>query len=377
MIQRLQAIVRKEFTQTLRDRRTLSAVLILPVVMLFLFGYAVEMQVDHLTTVVVDNSRDWRSWEFLEAMENSGFFDLAYYLPGEEEAMRAIDEGRARAAIILPPEFAASIERGAAQALVVVDGSDALTVQSAFNAAMTVGQAHAVELLAEQLQRAGVQGGSGQSAPLDVRTRVLYNPDIRSIVFMVPGMVGLILQYQTVMLTALAIVRERELGTMEQLLVTPIRSWELMLGKILPNVILALLNMVTILVLGVYWFGVPFQGDPALFLGMSLLFMFCSLGLGILISTLSSSQRQAQQLTMMVNLPSMMLCGYVFPRAQMPAIVQRIGDLLPLTHYLVIARGIMTKGVGPTFYRTQILALAVYGVIVFGLSTVAFRERLE
>jgi ABC-2 type transport system permease protein len=377
VIQRLRAIVRKEFTQTLRDRRTLAAVLVLPVVMLFLFGYAVEMQVDHLTTVVVDNSLDWRSWEFLEAMENSGFFDLAYYLPSEQEAMRAIDEGRARAAIILPPEFAASIERGAAQALVVVDGSDALTVQSAFNAAMTVGEAHAVELLTEQLQRAGLQGVNAQSTPLDVRTRVLYNPDIRSIVFMVPGMVGLILQYQTVMLTALAIVRERELGTMEQLLVTPIRSWELMLGKILPNVILAILNMVTILVLGVYWFGVPFQGDPALFLGMSLLFMFCSLGLGILISTVSSSQRQAQQLTMMINLPSMMLSGYVFPRAQMPALVQRIGDLLPLTHYLVIARGIMTKGVGPTFYRTQILALVVYGVVVFALSTVAFRERLE
>lgn len=376
MWQRLGAIIRKEFTQTWRDRRTLAIVLVLPVVLLLLFGYAVEMQVDHIPTVVVDNSLDSQSWAFLEAMQTSEFFDIQYYLQSEEEAIRAIDEGRARAAVVIPPDFAASIERGSAQALVVVDGSDAMTVQSAFNAAVTVGEAHAVDLLTEKLERSGFPGGASL-APLDVRTRVLYNPDIRSIVFMVPGMVGLILQYQTVMLTALAIVRERELGTIEQLLVTPIRSWELMLGKILPYVSLAVLNMATVLALGVVWFGVPFNGSIGLFLAMSLLFMFSSLGLGILVSTVSANQRQAQQLTMMINLPSMMLSGYIFPRAQMPALIQRVGDLLPLTHFLVIARGIMTKGVGLYFFRQQVWTLILYGAVVFGLSTFAFKERLE
>jgi ABC-2 type transport system permease protein len=309
-------------------------------------------------------------------METSDSFDIAYYVESEEEAIRAIDDGRARAAIIIPPDLAASVERGTAQALVVLDGSDAMTVQSAFNAAITVGEAHAVELLAQKLERSGLPGGTSL-APLDVRTRVLYNPDLRSIVFMVPGMVGLILQYQTVMLTALAIVRERELGTIEQLLVTPIRSWELMLGKILPYVILAVLNMGTVLTLGVIWFGVPFSGSLSLFFAMSLLFMFSSLGLGILVSTVSANQRQAQQLTMMINLPSMMLSGYVFPRSQMPAWIQRVGDLLPLTHFLVIARGIMTKGVGLYFFRQQVWILLLYGAVVFGLSTVAFKERLE
>jgi ABC-2 type transport system permease protein len=376
MWQRLGAIVRKEFTQTWRDRRTLAIVLVLPVVLLLLFGYAVEMQVDHIPTVVVDNSLDSQSWAFLEAMQTSDFFDIEYYVQSEGEAIKAIDEGRARAAVVIPPDFAASIERGDAQALVVVDGSDAMTVQSAFNAAVTVGEAHAVGLLVEKLERSGFPGGASL-APLDVRTRVLYNPDIRSIVFMVPGMVGLILQYQTVMLTALAIVRERELGTIEQLLVTPIRSWELMLGKILPYVTLAVLNMATVLALGVIWFDVPFNGSIGLFLAMSLLFMFSSLGLGILVSTVSANQRQAQQLTMMINLPSMMLSGYIFPRAQMPVLIRWVGDLLPLTHFLVIARGIMTKGVGLYFFRQQVWTLILYGAVVFGLSTFAFKERLE
>ena len=376
MWQRLRAIIRKEFTQTLRDRRTLAIVLLLPVILLFLFGYAVEMQVDHIPTVVVDNSRDQRSWKFLEAMETSGFFDIKYYVESEAEAIKAIDEGRARVAIVIPPRFAAAIERGNAQALVVVDGSDAMTVQSAFNAAVTVGQAHAVELLTEKLERLGLQRGASL-APLDVRTRVLYNPDIRSLVFMVPGMVGLILQQQTVMLTALAIVRERELGTIEQILVTPIRPWELMLGKILPNVIIAFINMGTVLALGVFWFGVPFKGSLGLYFLMSLLFVFSSLGLGILVSTVSTNQRQAQQLTALIMLPGMMLSGYVFPRSMMPKVVQWAGDLLPVTHFLQISRGIMTKGVGFYFIRQQVWILLIYGLIVFVLSQAAFKERLE
>lgn len=377
MWQRLGAIIQKEFIQTLRDRRTLAIVLVLPVVLLFLFGYAVEMQVDHIPTVVVDNSRDQRSWQFLEAMETSGFFDIEYYVQSEAEAIKAIDQGQARVAIVIPADFAAAVERGNAQALVVVDGSDAMTVQSAFNAAVTVGQAHAVELLTEKLERSGLQGQSSSLAPLDVRTRVLYNPDIRSLVFMVPGMVALILQQQTVMLTALAIVRERELGTIEQVLVTPIRPWELMLGKILPNILIAFFNMGTILALGVFWFGVPFKGSLGLFFWMSLLYVFSSLGLGILVSTVSTNQRQAQQLSALILLPGMMLSGYIFPRSQMPALVRWAGDLLPVTHFLQIARGIMTKGVGFYFFRQQVWVLLIYGVVVFVLSAFSFKERLE
>jgi ABC-2 type transport system permease protein len=377
MWQRLRAIIRKEFIQTIRDRRTLIIVLALPIILLFLFGYAVEMQVDHIPTVVVDNSKDQRSWKFLEAMETSSFFDIKYYVPSEAEAIAAIDEGRARAAVVIPPGFAAAIERGEAQALVVVDGSDAMTLQSAYNAALTVSEAYAVDLLAQKLERAGLTGAGSALTPLDVRTRVLYNPDIRSLVFMVPGMVGLILQQQTVQLTALSIVRERELGTIEQILVTPIRPWELMLGKILPNVVIAFFNMSTILALGVFWFHVPFQGSLSLFFLMALLFVFSSLGLGILVSTVSTNQRQAQQLSALITLPAMMLSGYIFPRSKMPLLVRWAGEFLPVTHFLQIARGIMTKGVGFYFFRQQVWILLVYGLVVFFFSAASFKERLE
>jgi ABC-2 type transport system permease protein len=375
MGQRLRAIIRKEFTQLVRDRRTLVIVLSLPLILLFLLGYAVEMQVEHIPTVVVDNSHDQSSWSFIEAMETSGFFDIEYYVASEAEAVKAIDEGQAQAAIVIPADFAAAIERGEAQALVVVDGSDAMTVQSAYNAALTVGQAHAVNLLAERLERAGAAAET--LAPLDVRTRVLYNPDMRSLVFMVPGMIGLILQYQTIQLTALAIVRERELGTVEQLLVTPIRPWELILGKILPNALVALWNAGTVLALGVFWFGVPFHGNLVIFFAMVLLYVLASLGVGILVSTVSTNQRQAQQLTAMIFLPSMMLSGYIFPRSMMPPLVRMAGNLLPLTHFLTICRGIMTKGVGLYFFREQVWILLFYVLVVFVLSSFSFKERLE
>jgi ABC-2 type transport system permease protein len=375
MGQRLRAIIRKEFTQLVRDRRTLVIVLSLPVILLFLFGYAVEMQVEHIPTVVVDNSRDQSSWRFLEAMETSDFFDIQYYVASQAEAIKAIDEGHARVAIVIPADFAAAIERGEAEALVVVDGSDAMTVQSAYNAALTVGQAHAVNLLTEKLERAGATGKA--LAPLDVRTRILYNPDMRSVVFMVPGMIGLILQYQTIQLTALSIVRERELGTVEQLLVTPIRPWELILGKIVPNAFIALWNASTVLALGVLWFGVPFHGNLALFFAMVLLYVLASLGVGILVSTVSTNQRQAQQLSAMITLPSMMLSGYIFPRSMMPALVRMAGNLLPLTHFLIICRGIMTKGVGLYFFREQVWTLLFYVLVVFVLSSFSFKERLE
>ena len=282
MRQRLAAIMRKEITQILRDRHTLVIQLSIPIIMLLLIGYSVEMQVTHIPTVVVDDSRDQRSWAFLEAMQTSSFFDLQYYAQSQAEAIEAIDDGQAEVAIVIPPDFGASMERGNAQALVLVDGTDALTVQSAFNAAITVGQAHAVELLTEKVERSGAAGDVSSLLPLDVRTRVLYNPDMSSLVFMVPGMIAMILQQQTIRLTAASIVRERELGTMEQILVTPIRPWELILGKIIPNVALSFLNMTTTLILGVYWFGVPIRGSAVLLYGLALVYVFASLGVSAL-----------------------------------------------------------------------------------------------
>jgi ABC-2 type transport system permease protein len=212
---------------------------------------------------------------------------------------------------------------------------------------------------------------------LDVRFRVLYNPDLKSIVFMVPGMVGLILQQQTLVLIAFAIVREREVGTIEQLLVTPIRPWELMLGKMIPNILISFVNMSTILALGLVWFKVPFNGDIWLFFALAFLFVFSSLGLGTLVSTLATSQKQAQQLANFIILPAIMLSGYMFPREAMPLVVQWMGNFIPLTYFLRISRGIMTKGVGLESLREPVIALVVFGLVVFAISVRMFRTQLD
>jgi len=376
MWKRLWSIIQKELVHIRRDRRTLLIQVSLPVTLLFLFGYAVELQVDHLPTVVVDHDRTRASWEFLEAMRNSSFFDLTTYAESEKAAIKAIDQREARVAILIPPGFAVAIERGeGAQVLIIIDGSEAMASSSALNAAVTTAQDYSVKLLGKMLGRRAM--GGVIASPIDLRTRVLYNPSMRSVNLMVPGVLGMIMQQQIVLLTAFAIVRERERGTMEQLLVTPIRPWELMLGKMIPNVGLPLLNMAMVLTLGVYWFKVPFKGDLGLFWILTFLFIFSCLGLGVLISTISTTQGQAQQLSMLVMLPGMILSGFIFPRETMPAIIRWVGGTLPLTYFLEIVRGIVTKGVGIDYLWNSVIALGVFGIVVFIVSAFAFRGRLD
>jgi ABC-2 type transport system permease protein len=376
MVKRLWAVIQKEFVQLLRDRRTLLIQLTLPVVQLVLFGYAVETQVDHLPTVVVDQSRDAQSWRLVDALVNTGYFDVHDYLSSEKEVIRAIDGGRVRAGVIIPADFAADMERGeSAQALVIIDGSDPNVAQSALNAAITVGQDFSVRVMTERLNRRGL--ARTFTPPLDLRTRLLYNPNMESIDFMLPGILGMILQQQALLLTAFAIVREREMGTIEQVLVTPIRPWELTLGKILPYVLLTIVNMGTTLLVGLWWFGAPFRGDVALFWALSFVFLFTSLGLGMLISTVSTSQKQAQQMAFLVLLPSLILSGYIFPRESMPRAIHDVGYAIPLTYYLKILRGIMLKGVGAEYLWSEIVPLAVFGAVVFVASAFSFRSTLD
>ena len=378
MAQRLLAIIHKELIQVLRDRRTLVIQLVMPLLMLFLFGYAVETQVLHQPTVVVDMSRDRQSLAYINAMVNTGFFDVVDYVESEKAAVQAIDIGRARVALVIPPRFATRIERREApQVLVLIDGSDVLSSQSALNATMTTAQRFAVDVVMEQVERTALSGQAASLLPLDVRYRVLYNPDIESIIFMVPGLIGLLLQQQTLLLTAFAIVREREIGTIEQILVTPIRPWELMFGKIVPNVAISLINVGTILALGILWFKVPFNGDIWLFFALTFLFLFTSLGLGILISTIATSQKQAQELARVLILPAMMISGLLFPRESMPLLLQWLGSVIPVTYFLKISRGIITKGVGLESLHEPVIALVVFALVVFSLSSRTFRTRLD
>ncbi|MGB8212484.1 MAG: ABC transporter permease [Anaerolineales bacterium] len=377
MLQRILAIIQKEFSQAWRDRTTMGIMLTIPLMQLIIFGYAINTNVTHIPTVVADQSLDQASRSYLDAMVNSGYFDIVASAPDQAGAIRDIDEGQAQAGIVIPPDFEKQILHGDAQVLILVDGSDFFTSQAANAFATIIGQEHAIQIVYDEIAQAGTQASGNTLPVLNALIHVLYNPDMRTLWFIIPGMAAMLLQTQSLALTAAAVVREREMGTIEQILVTPIRPIELMIGKIVPYVIIAMLNMLTVIAIGVYWFGVPFQGSFWLFIGLSFLYVFSGLGLGLLISSLSQNQRQAQQMMMLFMMVSLLLGGFIFPRYTMPAVVRLIGNLFPITYFVPIARGIISKGVGFSVMSGQVLALVVYIVVVMFLATITFRQRLD
>jgi ABC-2 type transport system permease protein len=360
MIARIWSIVVKEFIQIRRDPRTLAIVLALPVMQLVLFGYAINTTVDHIATVVLDQARDGQSRRFLSTFFNTGYFDLVEQASSLQQLRHSLDAGAARVGIVLPPDFSRDLVAGRTpSAQVLIDGSDPNTAQTALLVASMLGQV------------------GRQVAAVEVRPVVLYNPGMQSINFMIPGLLGLIMQFQTLLLTAFAVVRERERGTLEQLVVTPIKPWELMLGKILPYVTVAFANVVLASAIGRFWFGVEFAGSFGLLLVLAALFVLSSLGLGLLISTVSQTQTQAMQVALFVMLPSIILSGFVFARESMPHPIRELGLFIPLTYFLQILRGIILKGVGLEVLWPQVLALAAFGLIVFGLSANRFRKTMD
>ena len=374
MFQRILAIIQKELIQAYRDRVTLVVMLSMPLLQLILFGYAISTNVRHIPMVVVDQSLDQRSRSYIAAMVNSGYFDVTETQPDMAGAIAAMDSGAVKAGLVIPPQFADHVRRGDAQVLVLVDGSDLFTSQSAYSAANIIGEQQAIQVMTESFPTTSTLGGLPQ---LDAHIRVLYNPDLKDLWFIIPGMAALLLQTQTIVLTAVAVVREREVGTIEQILVTPIRPFELMIGKIIPYLFIAMINMLSVLAIGVFWFQVPFQGSFWLFISLAFIYVFSGLGLGLLISTVSQNQRQAQQLFMLFEMVGMVLGGFIFPRYTMPRVIQWVGDIFPLTYFVPISRGIITKGVGFSAVAGQVGALVVYVVIVMALATVSFRKRLE
>ncbi|MHC4430682.1 MAG: ABC transporter permease [Planctomycetota bacterium] len=371
---RLWAVIRKETIQLLRDWRTLTLILSLPVIELFLFAYAVGLTVDHLPTGVADMSMDARSRAFIDALAVSGFFDVDLYLETEAQVLQAIDKGVVKAGVIIPPDFAAQMEHGKAQALVILDGSDAFTVKSGYGAAKAIAQAQAMDVVVEKMERLSI---SWADPPIKTFTRILYNPDLDDMIFVVPGVAALLLQMMCIGTVSMSIVRERELGTMEQMLVTPIRPIELILGKMIPNAILSALSLLLIILLGVFWFDVPFRGSVGLFAWLSMLFIVSGVGLGLMLSTVTKTQKQSNQMTLVLEVLSMLLTGLIYPRAPMPAWVRFIGNLLPLTYFMRISRGIMTKGIGISFMWGDVLVLVVYGIVVTMIAAKSFKKRLD
>ncbi|MDQ7849152.1 MAG: ABC transporter permease [Armatimonadota bacterium] len=375
MGRRLAAIIIKEFVQLARDRRTLAMALLMPVIQLLLFGYAITTEVEHLPTVVFDQSQSQESRALLQRFVNSRFFHITAYAANLQEVQARIDGGSARVGIVIPPDLAQALQAGRpARVQVIVDASDPLVARSALSTAEAIGQVASLEIATRLLSRAGVPV---RGTPLEVRTRAWYNPDLRSVNFMVPGLLAVILSMLTLMLTAIAIVRERELGTLEQLVATPIRRAELMLGKILPYVVLGYLDITLALLIGAYWFRVPIRGSLLLLYALALVFYLTTLGQGILVSTVSRTQRQAMQAAFFVFLPTVLLSGFMFPREGMPPVIQWIGYAIPLTYFLIIVRGIILKGIGLAELGSQIVPLAILGMVFFTASVLRFQKRLE
>jgi ABC-2 type transport system permease protein len=377
-IQRLSALIRKETTQLLRDRRTLMFIIALPLIELFLFAYAVSLTVYHLPTAIVDQSHDSQSRAFIQALVSSSYFDATLVVQSETEAVQAIDSGQAKAGVVIPPDFSASIERGDANVLILLDGSDSFSVQSGYSAASSIAQSFSLHLTTEKVLRMGTaMSVDAATPPIVTSTRVLYNPDLKDLWFILPAIVGMIIQTLAVAQAALIVVKDREIGTMEQILVTPVRPIELILGKMIPLLVIILIITGVILGLGVFWFGVAFQGSLWSYFWLALLFIGSSLGLGLLVSTIAKTQRQAQQISMVVMLFSMLLSGIVYPRNAMPLIPQLIGDLLPLTYFIRISRGIITKGVDMAFLWPDALVLAGYALVVLLVASASFKKRLD
>ena len=373
---RLFSLIRKEFIQIRRDPRTLALTFLLPVVQLFLLGYAATNDVRNVPLAVFDQDKSAASRALQDAYRSADYFQIAYDVQSESEIVRLIESGAVRAGMIIPPDYEQVIARGqTAQVAFFIDGSDPTVAGTALSVATFVGQAQATEITVERLAARGMAGAIQPA--VEVRPQVWYNPDLISSYYMIPALVGMILQFLGTMLTATAIVREREFGTIEQLIVTPIRSAELVIGKVLPYVLIAFIDMMVVLAAGVAVFGIPINGSLSLLLALSALFILTTLGLGIFISTLANTQQEAMLMTWFTLLPAVFLSGFLFPLAAMPKFLQAISYIIPLRYYLIIARSIILKGAGLEAIQPEFIALIIFAVVILTAAATRFHKRLD
>ncbi|GAB4466119.1 MAG: ABC transporter permease [Anaerolineales bacterium] len=375
MNSRLLSIIRKEFIQIFRDTRTLALILVIPIMQLFLLGYSATNDVRNVPLAVLDRSRSVESRALLEAYRAADYFRIAYVVDSEAEIEDLIMSGEARAAVIIPPDYAQRLADGNAQIAFLLDGSDPTSASTALSASQLIGQAHALSILLQKFERSGMS--LRVQPPVEVRTTVWFNPDLISAHFMIPGVIGMILYAIAAILTATSVVRERERGTIEQLIVTPIRPWELIVGKLMPYVILGFFNTIEVLAVGHWWFGVPIRGDLGLIILLSGVFMVTGLGIGLLASTIANTQQEAMLTVWMTLLPSIFLSGFFFPLEAMPAFLRALSYLMPLRYYLVIIRSLLLKGVGLETIQGDVLAMTLFAVGIMTLAALRFRKRLD
>jgi len=370
---RVGSIMWKELRQLRRDRMTLAMMIALPVMQLLLFGYAINTDVRHIPTVIYDQDRSAASRDLYHSMEATGFYDVVGEVGDYDEIEQALRSGRAKVALVVPARYASDVKTGrSARLQLIVDGSDPQTVASATNTAASLVAARSSDLLIARL------GGASRFAapPIELEPNTWYNPDLRTAVYIVPGLIGVILTMTMVMLTSMAIARERERGTLEQLIVSPIKNVELVIGKILPYVIIGYIQIALILLAGRVVFRVPFLGSAPLLFALAFVFIAANLAIGLFFSTIAKTQQQAMQMSFFFLLPNILLSGFMFPFEAMPKPAQWLSVVLPLTHFLRIVRGITLKASGFADAAPELVWLTgILGALVL-LASLRFSKKI-
>jgi len=356
---RIWHFIKKELIQVVRDKRMLMLALFAPLIQLFLFGYVASTDINHVSTAVWDESRSQQSRAYVESVANSGYFDINYYVESDRQIKELLDSGRVKVTLHLPNDFAKKIiRREPAPVQTIIDG------ENSSSATIILGYLNQISL-------------GNRPKPIDARVRVWYNPELKSKFFMVPAIFALTLMIQSMMLTSFSIVKEKEKGTMEQLMVSPIRPYELILGKLLPFVIIGAANIILVFLLVTLWFGVPIFGSPILLFVLGLIFIATGLGIGVFVSTISQPQGQAMMSNIFFLMPTIIISGFIFPIENMPKVIQAITYLIPARYFLVIVRGIFLKGIGLKYLWPQAAALIIFGAAILTFSILRFRKKID
>jgi len=376
MFSRVRYLFVKELIQVLRDKRLRVTLIIPPLIQLIIFGYAANLDVKDIHTAVRDLDQSTESRDLIARFSSSKYFDIVSFPQTPEEIEGLIKKGDIALSIEIPSGFSRKLKKGDTATLqIILDGTESNTAMIALGYINRILSDYSTMVLVKRLNRAGMIGF--KEAGVEVEHRTWFNPNFESRLFFIPGVIANIAFLIPIILTAMAVVREREIGTLEQIMVTPIRSWELVMGKTLPFALLGLLDVVMIALIGVFWFEVPLRGNPfILFLG-NVLFLMSSVGIGLFISTISSTQQQAQISTFFFTMPAFILSGFVFPLENLPTWIQYLTYANPLRYFLVIIRGVFLKGNGLDILWPQMLALAVLGGLMILLSSLRFQKRLK
>jgi len=375
------AMLLKEFSHIRREPATILFMLVVPVMQTVIFGYAIQQEIENIPTVVFDLDGRQAARELVDSFQNTRSFAIVKHATDDETFRHALISGRAKVGLRIPPDYSDRLLRGEQVAVqVLIDGGDSQVANTAQQGALLLGQALSLQRtrqFAESLPTVPSRDPRGHAAlPIEIRPRLLYNPNLESSHFFVPGLVGIILQLVTLFLTSFAIVRERELGTLEQLFVTPVGRAGLLLGKLVPYACIGTFEMLVVLTVMVYLFGVPIHGSLFLLMSLSLLFIICALALGLLVSTLARTQLQAMQFAFLLMLPTVLLSGFMFPRSEMPVPIYIVSFAIPATYFLEILRGVILRGAEFVDLVPQVTGLTVCCAVILALSLMRFRKQL-